>query len=103
MKWLEAKRLTQIKRAAAAAKEKKALRRAGENKMLFPDYEDKAREFAEEEVVEEEAPAEPEEVEEEEWTLATPPDLYLERYPEGPRAELAQRILDAALRDGETD
>ena len=28
-----------------------------------------------------------------EWTLATPPEIYLERFPDGPNAELARRVL----------
>ena len=40
----------------------------------------------------EEQPAEPED--EPEWPLNMPPDKYLKRFPEGPKAALARRILD---------
>lgn len=36
----------------------------------------------------------------EEWTLSTPPEEYLERWPEGPNADLAQEILAAGPLDG---
>jgi hypothetical protein len=112
MKWLEAKRLTEIKRQAALAKGRKAQRTA-ENKMLWPDYEDKARELDDEAEAQEEPEDAPEEEPEEGeteaegwdepevWTLATPPDVYLARYPEGPHVELAKRIVEATGADGE--
>lgn len=38
-------------------------------------------------------PSETKEEEKPEWTLATPPDQYLERWPDGPKADLAKRVL----------
>lgn len=38
-------------------------------------------------------PSETKEEEKLEWTLATAPEKYLEKWPEGPKAELAKKIL----------
>lgn len=46
--------------------------------------------------------AEPDDVEEE-WTLKTSPEDYLERHPDGPNAELAARILAARDESGNGD
>lgn len=36
-----------------------------------------------------------------EWTLKTSPEEYLERFPDGPNAELARQVLDEAVVDPE--
>jgi hypothetical protein len=36
-----------------------------------------------------------------EWPLETDPETYLERYPDGPNADLARQILDAQDSSGE--
>lgn len=35
-----------------------------------------------------------------EWTLQVEPEIYLERWPEGPQAELARKILEADNAEG---
>lgn len=40
---------------------------------------------------------------EEEWTLKTSPEDYLERYPDGPQSDLAARILAAQEESGNGD
>lgn len=46
------------------------------------------------EIISEDEPEEVESVDEIQlWTLKTPPDVYLEKTPDGPSADLARRIL----------
>jgi hypothetical protein len=52
-----------------AARRRKALRPQLEDKALRPEVQDKA------------------------WTMKMSPEDYLERYPEGPNADLARKVL----------
>lgn len=61
-----------LKDLLAKRRQRKARRPVTEDKALRPDYEDK---------------------ELEKWTLKVSPEEYLEKWPNGPNADLARRIL----------
>lgn len=63
-----------------------------QGKVVYPGHGLKATPPPENKMVSKEEDKEPDE-EVEEWTLATSPEAYLERYPDGPKAELARRII----------